>query len=186
MKKHSVTLIACTLALSTPSFADNGAYIGLDTAISHQTQLEAAGSSVEESSKIGANLFAGYKLKIVDTFHIGFEAEYRKIGEADFSSILKTSADAYYLNVRPVLTATDKSNKLYSAFVFGIGRMKGDVTVSGKSTSHTENSYQIGVEAGYKFDSGIDFALGYRYATADFDSIKIRTSGVTAGIRYNF
>ncbi len=163
-----------------------GVYIGADAALGNKTALETQGASFDESNEVGLGALAGYNFTITPMFDLGVEAEYRTIGEADFDigNKYQSSGAFYGVNLRPKYTL---STGAFAAAVIGVGQM--EMKLSNDSGSETKSgmAYQLGVEGGYAFDSGIDLVIGYRFTEAsDIEGIEFGVSGIYGGARYNF
>ncbi len=175
MKK--IVLIA--LLSATAAANANHVYVGGDLLVGHYTDI----ASLEENNEIGASAFVGYSFAVNPNFDFGLELEYQRFGKADFSDSVSVDGHAFYINARPKFM--DKGSNLYSALVLGAGSLESEINVLGMSASDSELSYQAGLEVGYMFNN-LDFSIGYRYRTADFEGVDVQIKGVTAGVRYNF
>ncbi len=169
-----IALLSANAAANT-----NHLYVGSDLLVGHYTDI----ASLQESNELGASAFVGYNFAINPNFDLGVELEYQHFGKAEYLENVSAEGNAFYINARPKFM--DKNSNLYSALIFGVGSLESEINVLGMSASDSEISYQAGLEIGYMFND-IDFSIGYRYRSADFDGVDIKIKGFTAGMRYNF
>ncbi|WP_112480323.1 outer membrane protein [Vibrio variabilis] len=165
----------------------SGVYIGADLALGNKTALETQGASFDETNEVGLGALAGYNFTITPMFDLGVEAEYRTIGEADFNiddNKFQSSGSFYGVNLRPKYTL---STGAFAAAVIGVGQMEMKLSHNSTSETNSGTAYQLGVEGGYAFDSGVDLVIGYRFTEAsDIEGIEFGVSGIYGGARYNF
>ncbi|MFA0069669.1 outer membrane beta-barrel protein [Vibrio breoganii] len=122
--KKTVLLLAL---LPTYSFAQEnieGAYAGIELGVLNSVELELQGTSADaDIENFPVNINAGYDIALAPNVTIGFEAEYRWLGEGKYKeggqTLLKVSGQGLSFNLRPKFHI--KNSPIYVGLLAGIG-----------------------------------------------------------------
>lgn len=151
----------------------SGYYIGLDYWPYIDAEYPSTGDTSDSDANGSSSVYLGIDTKVIDSFYVGIELAYSLLGDdsklfkdSDRIHIQEHKGSAVLLRVKPKYYIADSD--FYIAGIAGIGQFKTSLTAKGYdssddySFSDTSTGYQLGVEAGYEFDSGLGLSLGYK------------------------